>query len=105
MSKLCPCTMGSSISGALFNLRNAKKLNEEHPVQEHAATVLSRRVDTVYSLTRSSSSWAYLVKFRLETGEEPELKTTEELYGTLKEGLSGKLTWQGDAMVSFQPEE
>lgn len=105
MSKLCPCTMGSSISGALFNLRNAKKLNEEHPVQEASAAVLSRRVDTVYSLTRSGSSWAYLVKFRLETGEEPELKTTEELYGTLKEGLSGKLTWQGNAIVSFQPEE
>ena len=63
MSKLCPCTMGSSISGALFNLRNAKKLNEEHPVQEASAAVLSRRVDTVYSLTRSSSSWAYLIKF------------------------------------------
>ena len=105
MSKLCPCTMGSSISGALFNLRNAKKLNEEHPVQEASATVLSRRVDTVYSLTRSSSSWAYLVKFRLETGEEPELKTTEELYSTFKEQLTGKLTWQGDTIVSFNPEE
>ena len=104
MSKLCPCTLGNSVSGALFNLRNAKKLNEEHPVQESAATVLSRRVDTVYSLTRSSSSWAYLVKFRLETGEEPELKTTEGIYGTLKEGLSGRLIWQGDAIVSFDPE-
>ena len=72
MSKLCPCTLGNSVSGALFNLRNAKKLSEEHPLQEAGATVLSRRVDTVYSLTRSSSSWAYLVKFRMETGEEPE---------------------------------
>ena len=79
MSKLCPCTLGNSVSGALFNLRNAKKLSEEHPLQEAGATVLSRRVDTVYSLTRSSSSWAYLVKFRMETGEEPEMKTTEEL--------------------------
>ena len=69
MSGLCPCTMGNSISGALFNLRNAKKLNEDHPEQTGSATVLSRRVDTVYSLTRSSSSWAYLVKFRLESGE------------------------------------
>ena len=103
MSKLCPCTMGNSISGALFNLRNAKKLNEELPQQTSAATVLSRRVDTVYSLTRSSSSWAYLVKFRLETGAEPELKTTEQQYKELKEALSGSLTWQGDTLVSFEP--
>lgn len=104
MSGICPCTLGNSVSGALFNLRNAKKLSQEYPLLEASATVLSRRVDTVYSLTRSSSSWAYLVKFRLETGEEPELKTTEEIYGTLKEGLSGKLIWQGDTIVSFDPE-
>lgn len=104
MANICPCTMGNSVSGALFNLRNAKKLNEEHPVQEASAAVLSRRVDTVYSLTRSSSSWAYLVKFRLESGEEPELKTTEEMYGTLKEGRSGKLTWQGDTITTFDAE-
>lgn len=102
MSKLCPCTMGNSVAGALFNLRNAKKLNEEHPVQESSATVLSRRVDTVYSLTRSSSSWAYLVKFRLENGEELELNTTEEQYKQFKEGLTGKLTWQGNSVVCFK---
>lgn len=104
MSNICPCTLGNSVSGALFNLRNAKKLSEEHPLQEAVATVLSRRVDTVYSLTRSSSSWAYLVKFRLESGEEPELKTTEEQYKIFKEGLTGKLTWQGDAVSAFDTE-
>ena len=106
MSKLCPCTLGNSVSGALFNLKNAKKLNQQdqEEVQTCPATVLSRRVDTVYSLTRSSSSWAYLVKFRLENGEEPELKTTEELYKTFKEGLSGKLTWKGDTITAFEAE-
>ena len=102
MSGICPCTMGNSISGALFNLRNAKKLNEEQPEQTASATVLSRRVNTVYSLTRSSSSWAYLVKFRLETGEEPELKAKEETYADFKEGTSGKLTWQGDTITAFE---
>ena len=101
MSKLCPCTLGNSVSGALFNLRNAKKLNEEHPVQEHAATVLSRRVDTVYSLTRSGSSWAYLVTFRLENGEEAELRTEEADYKKLKEGISLSVTWKGDLLTSF----
>lgn len=106
MANICPCTLGNSVSGALFNLKNAKKLNQQdqEEICTGQAVVLSRRVDTVYSLTRSSSSWAFLVKFRLASGEEPELKATEELYGTLKEGLSGTLTWQGDAMVSFQPE-
>ena len=72
MSGICPCTMGNSISGALFNLRNAKKLAEETPEQTATARVLSRRVDTCYNLEKSDSSWAYLVKFRLENGEETE---------------------------------
>ena len=104
MAGICPCTMGNSISGALFNLRNAKKLAEEAPEQTATARVLSRRVDTVYSLTRSDSSWVYLVKFRLETGEEPELKATEETYSNFKEGISGKLTWQGDTITAFEAE-
>lgn len=104
MSKLCPCTMGNSVAGALFNLRNAKKLNEEHPLQESSALVLSRRVDTVYSLTRSDSSWAYLVKFRLESGEETELKVTETQYKDLKEGLSVNLSWQGDTVTAYKAE-
>jgi len=104
MANICPCTLGNSVSGALFNLKNAKKLNQQdqEEIRTSPATVLSRRVDTVYSLTRSSSSWAYLVKVRLESGEELELKTSEELYGTLKEDLSGKLTWQGDIITSFE---
>ena len=100
MSGICPCTMGSSIAGALFNLRNAKKLGEEHPEQTAAATVLSRRVETCYSLTKSDSSWAYLVTFRTEAGEEPELKVTEEDYQKLKEGLTLTITWQGDRLTS-----
>ena len=104
MSGICPCTLGNSVSSALFNLRNAKKLNEEHPVQEAPATILPRRVDTVYSLTRSSSSWAYLVKFRLETGEEPELKTTEENYRCFPEGCRLSITWKGDTVIAFTDE-
>lgn len=104
MSNICPCTLGNSVSGALFNLRNAKKLSEEHPEQTASATVLSRRVDTVYSLTRSSSSWAYLIRFRLASGDEQELKTTEELFASFREGLTGTLTWQGDTVTAFEAE-
>ena len=106
MSGICPCTLGNSVAGALFNLKNAKKLNQDQdlPEQTASATVLSRRVDTLYSLTRSDSSWIYLVKFRLETGEETELMTTEEAYGILKENAKFSLTWQGSNLIRFTAE-
>ena len=101
MSGICPCTMGNSIAGALFNMKNAKKLKEEHPEQTATATVLSRKVDTNYSLTKSDSSWAYLVAFRLESGEELQLKVTEADFKKLKEGTSLSITWQGENLTSF----
>lgn len=101
MANICPCTFGNSISHALNNMRKAKKLNGELPEQTARATVLSRRVDTSYSLEKTDSSWAYLVKFRLETGEETELKATEADYQKLKEGTSLSVTWQGDTLMSF----
>ena len=102
MANICPCTFGNSISHALNNLRKAKKLNEDLPEQTARATVTTRRVDTCYSLEKSDSSWAYLVIFRLETGEEVELKTAEEDYQKLKEGTSLSITWQGETLISFQ---
>ena len=101
MSNICPCTLGNSIAGALFNMKNAKKLKEEHPEQTASATVLSRKVDTCYSLTKSDSSWAYLVTFRLETEEELQLNVTEADFKKLKEGTSLSITWQGDTLTSF----
>lgn len=101
MANICPCTFGNSISHALNNLRNAKKLNEKGPEQSASATVLSRKVDTCYSLEKSDSSWAYLVTFRLENGEELELKASETDYSRLKEGTQIQLTWQDDQVVSF----
>lgn len=101
MSNICPCTMGNSIAGALFNMKNAKKLQEKHPEQIASATVLSRKVDTCYSLTKSDSSWAYLVSFRLESGEEIQLTVTETDYKKLKEDTSLTITWQGETLVSF----
>ena len=101
MSNICPCTMGNSISHALNSLRKAKKLNAQHPEQTAAATVLSRRVDTCYQLEKTDSSWAYLVNFRLENGQETELKVSEEDYKKLKEGTSLSITWQDGKLISF----
>lgn len=106
MSGICPCTLGNSVAGALFNLKNVKKLNQEQelPEQTASATVLSRRVDTLYSLTRSDSSWVYLVKFRLENGDEQELMVTEEAYGQLKENEKFCLTWRGTSLIRHSAE-
>ena len=101
MSNICPCTLGNSIAGALFNMKNAKKLNEKHPEQTAAATVLSRKVDTSYALTKADSSWTYLVMFRLENGEELQLQVAEADFKKLKEGTSLSITWQGENLTSF----
>ena len=101
MANICPCTLGNSVSQALNNLRSAKKLKEELPEQTSRATVLSRRVDTCYSLAKSDSSWAYLVTFQLENGEELQLNVTESDYKKMKEGTSLSITWKGDTLTSF----
>lgn len=101
MANVCPCTFGNSVSQALNNLRKAKKLNEQLPEQTARATVVSRRVDTCYSLEKTDSSWGYFVIFRLENGDKTELQASEADYGKLKEGKSVTITRKGDALVSF----
>ncbi len=104
MSGICPCTVGNSVSKALFGLRDVKKLNCDAPEETASAEVLSRRVfhsNTMYH----ESPWQYLVTFRLEDGREVEVKVTESRYGRLKEGLRGKLTWQEERLLDFVPSE
>lgn len=99
MANICPCAFGNSVSQALNNLRSAKKLNQELPEQSGTGTVLSRRVDTVYSLEKSDSSWGYFVKFQLDCGEL-ELRTTEEDYRHFPEGHIFQITWKGDRLTA-----
>ena len=101
MANICPCTFGNSISKALFNLRDAKKLNHCEPEQTSSAAVLSRTVRHNNSIYHEAP-WQYVVTFRLDNGEEKELVTTEEIYPKLKEGTSGNLTWQETTFLSFE---
>lgn len=101
MANICPCTVGNSVSKALFNLRDAKKLNNCEPEQISAATVLSRTVRHNNSIYHEAP-WQYVVTFRLENGEEKALLTTEEAYKNFKEGKEGKLTWQEETLISFE---
>lgn len=100
MANICPCTFGNSISAALNNLRNAKRLNPDTPEQTAPATVLSREVRHINSIYHENP-YQYLVRFSLESGEELELKTSEEVYRTFTEGHSGTLTWQEETLISF----
>lgn len=100
MANLCPCSMGNSISTALNNLRTAKRLNPTEPEQSASATVLSREVRHINAIY-PENPYQYLVRFRLESGEELELKVSEETYGTLTGGCTGTLTWQEEALIRF----
>ena len=100
MSNLCPCTMGNAISKALNNLRNAKKLNAASPEQTASATILSREVRHINTHFHDDP-YQYILRIRLDSGEELELKTTEKIYKTLKEGTLATLTWQDDTLLSF----
>ena len=73
-----------------------------------SATVLSRRVQSGNPIRSGRSAgfgYTFLVTFRLENGTEAELYVYEEEYGSLREGMEGKLTWKGPYFVSFVPQE
>lgn len=102
MASICPCTLGNSVSKALFNLKNAKKLNCDAPEQSSPAVVLSRTVRRSNDITMyQEDPWLYLVTFRLENGETLELQTSEEHYGPCTEGAAGTLVWQDKTLVAF----
>lgn len=103
MSGICPCTMGNSISKALFGIRDVKKLNNDEPEQTAAATVASRTVRRTNDVTNfQESPWLYLVTFRMENGEEQELKVQDSDYAKLKEDTSWTITWQGEELLSYE---
>lgn len=103
MSNICPCTMGNSISKALFGLRDAKKLNCDTPEQSAAAVVLSRKVQRSNEIKNfQESPWQYLVTFRLDDGQELMLHTTEEQYITLKEDSRWQVTWQDTTLKAAE---
>ena len=100
MPNLCPCSLGNSISSALNNLRNAKKLSTCAPEQAADAVVTGkevRHINTIYH----ENPYQYIVRFRLENGEELELKTSEEQFAKLAEGQNSALIWSSDTLIRF----
>ena len=101
MSNICPCTMGNAISNALNSFRNAKKLSTCAPEQTSPATVLSREVRHINTHFHENP-YQYILRVRLESGDELELRTTEEIYKQLPETTTATLTWQDDTLLSFE---
>ena len=54
---------------------------------------------------RSTMGYSFAVKFRTEEGQILELYTYEIEFGSLKEGMTGTLTYQGPYFVSFTVSE
>lgn len=103
MSEICPCTMGNSISKALFGMRDAKRLNSGEPRQTAKAAVTARTVRRTNQVTNfQESPWLYLVTFRTEEGTDLQLQVKEEAYPQLKEETIWTITWQGEELAAFE---
>ncbi len=69
------------------------------------ATVLSRRVEHGRASSgkyNNRGSWNYYITFRLSDGEEIELNAMEYWFSTLKEGMTGQLTWCREQLYDFE---
>ena len=70
------------------------------------ATVVSKEVRRgTNSSGRSQMGYSFVVNFRTENGQILELYAYEIEFGGLKEGMKGKLTYQGRYFVSFEETE
>lgn len=74
------------------------------PERTAHAIVKARRVQSgnPHRSGRSHMGYTYLVAFQLDDGTELELYAYEIEYGSLREGMTGMLTWKGRYFVSFR---
>ena len=69
------------------------------------ATIISKKTEFGRFGGKHSSSWNYLVTFRLSDGEELELYVFGNQYARLNEGTTGTLRWEKDIMQDFIPDK
>lgn len=69
------------------------------------ATVECHRVEHAKMGVMWSHSWNYLLVFRFPDGETLELHTTLSEYQTIKDGQHGMLSWDGNQLMDFIPDE
>ena len=66
------------------------------------AIVIGKRIDvSTYHHSDARSTTDYYITFQVESGDRFELMVADDIYGLIIEGDSGKLTFQGSQMLSF----
>lgn len=68
------------------------------------ATVESHKVEVAKFGAKWSHGWNYLVTFRFSDGDTLELYTTEAEYQTIEDGQHGMLSWDGNQLMDFIPD-
>lgn len=94
---------------AVFAVALIKKISEwngnnQSPVLDVEAFVVSRRTNTTYyhqSNGTDTRSAAYYVTFQVESMNRLEFKVSGTEYGQIAEGDQGKLTFQGTRFLGF----
>ena len=89
---------------SIFLTKLFKKLGSRGKEQTAEAAYVSRRLASARFPT-ADSTWDHWVTFSLEDGNTLELLAPKEVFNSLQDGLSGILTWSGDALLRFDPKE
>ena len=92
------CAVGARQSTTLSQF--FKKLSRGGKEKTSPATVKSHRMEMARVPT-PGNTWNWIVTFTLSDGKEVELYTLEVQYKELKDGQTGKLTWEGETFVNF----
>lgn len=95
------CAVGARQSQLLTSF--FKKRSRGGETRTDTATVKSRRMASARFPT-ADSTWDYLVTFTLFDGSDTELIVQKEQYIDLTAGTKGTLTWEGEAVLSFEQE-
>lgn len=103
--------IGTFIYRAIKGLSQWNK-NNNSPVLEVKATVVSKRADVSHNVTNTgennmmhSSTTYYYITFEVNSGDRMEFSVTGEQYGMLAEGDYGTLTFQGTRYKCFLREK
>lgn len=105
MPKDCKtCQVSKQNSLFLTGLFDKLHRKTRAPEQSRFGTVIGRKVELNAGLT-SESRWRYILKLRMEDGNERSLSVSEELFNKAKDGISGTVVWQGDTVLSFTEKE
>ncbi len=90
-----------SAQRSIFLTNFFKKLGQGGKERTEEATVISRRMASARFPT-PGSTWEHWVKFSLADGSEVEILAPDDLFQSLTEGRTGRLTWEGETFLSFE---